>query len=367
MKNFITAVFSAALLVSGVTTSAHADEFTYSTHVSTAHPVAKAVEAYLQRVEKDSNMEISHQIFTGGAMAGAKESLAAVRDGLVDAVQIIDAYSAADLPNIVQPTLLMLLGKDPIVMAAASNEFHLLDCPECKTDEENNNFIAMAFGSTSPYYLMCTKPISSLADLQGLRVRATSAMAVLVKNLGAVPVSIAFTEAAEALERGQLDCTVLYIGSLITEGLEDTIKYVLDLPLGTYHGNIIFGMNADRWKGLSASQQNAFIKNLPGLAADVPYEFIQVSEDAKNKALEKGVQFLTPDQKLVDALAELRAKEIDRVAENAPESVQNPKKLLNRFSEVVAKWENIIGNDGSIDKETYQNLLNQEIYSKVQF
>jgi TRAP-type C4-dicarboxylate transport system substrate-binding protein len=62
--------------------------------------------------------------------------------------------------------------------------------------------------------LFCRKPIASLADLKGMKVRINGPSAGdLVKSLGGQPVSLAFGEVYTALERGTVDCGITGSGS----------------------------------------------------------------------------------------------------------------------------------------------------------
>jgi TRAP-type C4-dicarboxylate transport system substrate-binding protein len=62
--------------------------------------------------------------------------------------------------------------------------------------------------------LFCRKPITSLADLKGLKVRINGpSSGDLVKALGGQPVSLAFGEVYTALERGTVDCGITGSGS----------------------------------------------------------------------------------------------------------------------------------------------------------
>lgn len=62
--------------------------------------------------------------------------------------------------------------------------------------------------------LFCRKPMASLADLKGLKVRTNGPSAAdLVKALGGQPVSLAFGEVYTALERGTVDCGITGAGS----------------------------------------------------------------------------------------------------------------------------------------------------------
>lgn len=62
--------------------------------------------------------------------------------------------------------------------------------------------------------LFCRKPLATLADLKGMKVRTNGPSAAdLVKALGGQPVSVAFGEVYTALERGTVDCGITGSGS----------------------------------------------------------------------------------------------------------------------------------------------------------
>lgn len=62
--------------------------------------------------------------------------------------------------------------------------------------------------------LFCRKPVNTLADLKGLKVRTNGPSAAdLIKALGGQPVSLAFGEVYTALERGTVDCGITGSGS----------------------------------------------------------------------------------------------------------------------------------------------------------
>src|SRR5690606_14327967 len=102
----------------------------------------EAMEPFFDRVREASNGKVDYKIFSGGSMGGPREMLSVVRDGLVDSSIIIDAYVASDLPTAMLPTGLSILGKDPIAMAGAANEFHLTRCESCEGERTRNKIIA---------------------------------------------------------------------------------------------------------------------------------------------------------------------------------------------------------------------------------
>lgn len=80
--------------------------------------------------------------------------------------------------------------------------------------------------------LFCRKPVASLADLKGLKVRTNGPSAAdLMKGLGAQPVSLAFGEVYTALERGTVDCGITGAGSGNGVKWPEVTTHLYTLPL----------------------------------------------------------------------------------------------------------------------------------------
>lgn len=68
---------------------------------------------------------------------------------------------------------------------------------------------AAAIWPFGPQVFLCNAEMSSLADLDGLKVRSfTASMSTLLENLGATPVTLSFPEVYPALQRGVASCGV---------------------------------------------------------------------------------------------------------------------------------------------------------------
>lgn len=68
---------------------------------------------------------------------------------------------------------------------------------------------AAAIWPFGPQVFLCNAEMTSLADLDGLKVRSfTASMSTLLENLGATPVTLSFPEVYPALQRGVASCGV---------------------------------------------------------------------------------------------------------------------------------------------------------------
>lgn len=183
--------------------------------------------------------------------------------------------------------------------------------------------------------------------------------------VGAMPVNITSGEQYEALQRGQADCTLVYTSALTNYSLFEVAKYVIDLPIGTFHGAHVYNMNTSVWKSLTDKERAAFIANIPQAMANLAKGAIEADAKATEIAKAAGVVFAKPDPALVAALEAHKKNELERVKKlAASRGVGNTDELFAKFQELIAKWDKKVEAIGD-DWETYADALDAEIYSKV--
>lgn len=112
------------------------------------------------------------------------------------------------------------------------------------------------FIRTAEAFLHSRKPVRTLDDLKGLKLRTAGAWLEISKTLGAAPVTMPGAEVYTALERGVIDATewgTLYEN--ITPGFNKIAKYVIipgvHQPVAPFE--VMF--NKDAWAKLSARDQ----------------------------------------------------------------------------------------------------------------
>ena len=114
----------------------------------------------------------------------------------------------------------------------------------------------------------CNRPLASLADLAGRRVRISSAsQADLVRALGGTPVQTAFADIVASLRKGNIDCAITGTMSGNTIGLHEVTSHILDLPI-TW-GLAAFVANGQAWKNLSPEVKTVLRRELPELESAI--------------------------------------------------------------------------------------------------
>jgi len=171
--------------------------------------------------------------------------------GVYDVAMTVGDYAVADAPE--------LEGLDvPLIALTAEKERAAVDAARPMVEEIfNNRFNAhvLAIAPYPPQVVFCNKDIAGLADLKGLKIRASGRMtAKFLEALGAEGVNVAFSEVPGALQKGVVDCAVTGAGSGYSAGWWEVSTHLLPLPLGGWDP-VVTAINADKWNSLGADMQ----------------------------------------------------------------------------------------------------------------
>lgn len=356
-----------SMLAMSAVNVASADTLTYGSYLSANHATNKmAVEPYMRAVEEQTGKSLTFTMAADGTLIGGRDALSGVRDGVVDMAMIVDLYTPNELVTSNILSELALLGSDDAVMSGAANEMQLLNCPTCVTEAANNNLHVLAVYASAPYAFICNQKLQTAADFKGKRIRATGAWAKFAASLGATPVNITSGEMYEALQRGQVDCTLINVPALTNYSLHEVAKFVVNLPVGTFNGGHYLNMNTTVWDKRSEEEKTALRDHRAMSLAKLVEGARAEDKSAREAAAKSSVEFIDPDPSLVKALEDYRNSELARVAELAKtRGLTDPEPLLAKFQELVAKWERIVAETGG-DTAKYQAALQSEIFSKAE-
>jgi len=209
-------------------------------------------------IEKLSGGDIKVQVLYSGEGVGTQGLLGAVKTGLITMGAPFQSMHAGELPA----------GVVEIGLPGGTSD----------TDELYSLFhekgwdkiLTKAYGSQGmvwlepyiqpPVYIITKNPINSIEDFKGLKIRAPGAYGKFLRNLGASPVSLAWSEIYTSLATGVIDGS---IGSNMIDHRDgnhvEVAKYMYRLPLAGAQVLPIV-VNRGAWKKLSEEQQTAVRK-----------------------------------------------------------------------------------------------------------
>lgn len=195
-------------------------------------PQAPIGTEFKEAIEERSNGKITVELAWTESIAPWTELHDALADGRVDIAFTVPSYEPARFPAFT--AFNELLGGYPSPPMTGDLLTNLLAAEvSWQTPEILEEFEAIGatplipvMGSAS-YVSLCTDPVPKLEDWQGLQVRVGSPAANdMVADVGGSPVSLAGTEAYEALQRGTIDCTLPTPSDAIQHGLLEIAPHV---------------------------------------------------------------------------------------------------------------------------------------------
>lgn len=315
---------------------------------------------------------------TGGALTGTQigpevvnivQIKDAIQSGLAEVGNLLPLFVPAELPSTALAGDLAFLATNPHAMGAAMTEY-VVTCGDCQSEFKELGGVFTGAGSSDIYVLLTTKPVNSMADLQGLRLRSGGApYARWAESMGAAPAQVGVSDQFEQIAQGVLDGTMGSVSDLLSYRLVDVVKYIIDLPLGTYHTTSNFTVATSVWSELSAEERAGFVRAANRASADFTQSWgYDRAANARQTAIDAGVEVIPATQELLDATNEFRATDTDAAIEVATSQlgVNDAAGKIARFQELVDKWTAIVDELGG-DKDAIAARVQEEVWDKVDY
>jgi TRAP-type mannitol/chloroaromatic compound transport system substrate-binding protein len=184
-------------------------------------------KAFADRMDQLSGGRFKIQTFPGGALGNALKVPETVKNGLAECGHTWIGYDWGKDPTTVLfggyagsfDTERMLHWMYEAGGAQLQREYR---------DEKDGVISFPLFIRTAEVFLHSRKPVKTLSDLKGLKLRTAGAWLEMAKDLGAAPVTTAGGDVYPMLERGAIDATEW--GTLwenITPGFHKVTKYLI--------------------------------------------------------------------------------------------------------------------------------------------
>lgn len=360
--------FAAALTATALTaTTTQAKELIYGSWVSPKHPVmAGSLPIMFKGVAKDTGGAIKWKMVAGGQLMNGRGTVAAIRDGIADAGMPIPSYTPTDLPATNSVFSTLVFGEDIVAAGGATTEMLMLGCPECQAEIKKNKAVVLGSYSASPFKLMCRKPVRSLAELKGKKVRSSGGGVYLMKAAGATPVAMSPAKATTALQRGTIDCVLGAPSWLRSYGYQDVAKHILNYPLGMVGPVLSMYLNRSAWDRLTMDQKKAHLKYAPRVVAHSVINAYKLRDAAIIASATKIGVTLHPAGSEFKDLVEKRAvaQRAQNIANARKFGVKNAEKIADDFEAALRKWAKLSKEIGS-DPAKFAAILQREVYDKV--
>jgi len=322
-------LFAAAPALAQTTT------LTMSSWVSPQHHVTAVVlQGWANEAEKVTNGRVKFTMLPKHPSA-PPGTFDAVRDGLVDLSYVTASYTPArhvlpimaELPGAGETALINSVAYSRIYW----KHFH-------KVGEYKGVKLLGVF-THGPGQLFTKKPVNSIADVQGMKIRTGGGAAEQVaRALGASAFVKPAPESYELLKSGVADGVFFPMESIISFKLDTVLEQATLFPGGMYSSAFGFFMNEDKWNNLPKQDQEALEKISGEWIARHAGNSWDVADGKGLEVLKKsGVKIVNANPEMVAEVKKRSAPLVEDWIKQASAKGVDGAKVLAEFREELKK------------------------------
>jgi TRAP-type mannitol/chloroaromatic compound transport system substrate-binding protein len=279
----------------------------------------QGAQAISQRVSQLSGGRLVIETYPAGALTGAFDVLDAVSTGKVESGHGWPGYWTSKEPSF------ELFSSIPDMMTQQEWLIWLYG-PSRGIDlwrELYNKYNVMPFPGAlngPEFGFFTNKPVQTLADFKGLKLRAVGMAADVLKELGATTVSLPVADIIPAMKSGTIDGCEFNSPTIDWQlGFQDVAKYAAlpswHQPSGMYDTLV----NLDAWNKLPDDLKAIFEAACKEISSIDYMAYLEgTNAEYLKKFEQKGVQVTTLDSEAVSRIGEIAVSIADKKAENDP-------------------------------------------------
>lgn len=195
---------------------------TSTSHVPGVSSLAKLQNKAWANLERMSNGKIKVNASWSASVHSVREGRKAARTGLTDHAPCFSLYTARDYNMVGALGLPFLFNNSHEAVATAEHLYPKY----LKKEFEVYKVKTMREAHTGPYHLYNNKPVKTLEDVKGMKVRAGGGThAQIIAALGATQVSMPGADAYTAMQRNTLDAIHFNDAAALIFKLHEVAKY----------------------------------------------------------------------------------------------------------------------------------------------
>ena len=287
-----TSAFKAASMAIAVAVTSAASAAFAQTEVKLSYnqPATSAawqevIEPYAARLETLSQGKLTVARYPGEVLHPVADGFRAAATGITDVTSAWPLYQASSFNLFHGLQLPGAMPASDIATVRVMDELY----SKYLRDEYERMRVKLAFNASTPSYdILSTKPINSLDDLSGLRIRAGGSTATqIVERLGAIPVTMSITDAYTAFQQGVVDGIILASADMVAYRMYEVGKHYYQI--GVARIAIPHAISAQFHDGLPAEMQAVFAEAGDQAGYDYARMYMGLTENAIQRMEQEGV------------------------------------------------------------------------------
>lgn len=283
---FVAASLALALLAQTDTATARTWTFyTYAAVPTTA--AVKGIKTIAEEVEAATGGDLKIKIHLGGTLQiNAANITQATGDGVVDMAS--DLFYLGNVPIAGALTLPLLINGE-----AEWNDAYAAMEPYLRTAFEKRGVVFLGAYRYPAQVIFGTKPIRSLADLDGRKIRVTSPeQSDFIRQFGGIPINLSGSEVPTALQRGVVE-GVLTASAGGAKNWHEMLPYNYRFPVN-YNCSVIIA-NKDAFNRLPAETQAKVREIVARIAPQITANFNEDEGVQMRNQADKGMRIVEPN------------------------------------------------------------------------
>ena len=253
-----------------------------------------AEEDFIAEVEEKSGGRFEFVVHNSSSLGTDEDILQQVIDGTLQISSVGGTTFSMYTPLLEVLTLPFLLTNYEKEYAALTSDEYRAICDA--VGEQLGIKILFTSENGIRHFATTSKPINSVADLKGLKIRipTSDVLDATIKALGANPVTIQYSELYSALQNHVVDGEEVNYTTLAGQMHYEVVDYITEVGMYCFPGISI--ANLDFWNSLSSEDQQ-LIMDAGDLAMKNTFEkyILEIDETSRAKCEENGMQITVLD------------------------------------------------------------------------
>lgn len=257
----------------------------YAGQAPAGDPCSSIEEQWGKEVEKRTNGKIRVRYYPAATLSSPFQMYESITKGVADMGSHFLGYTQGRFPLTEGLYLTPIEYPDARSVARIANRLYAKFKPK-----EFDDVKVMYFHSSPPSILLSAKPVKTLADLKGLKIRAINPGAQVMSSFGAVPVALPITEAYDAVSKGMLQAVTAPYTAMKQFRLAEVMKYAVEYRGSAMVGVAVIAMNKDKWNSIPADLQKTIEQVNSEWAIKHAEMWNKMEQDGKDLAIKNGVK-----------------------------------------------------------------------------